>query len=247
MVVSLGVLGGCQSSGPPPIRAIDAYEGGDYPRAYRLATEQYNDAGGSAADRSALVAGLSAHAMGRTRDAERWLDPLRSSGTPGVAGRAGATVGLIALSRGDYERASALLERSTRRLEGEASARAHYHAAEAFALGGRPETARLHLRLALAQSLDPDLRTAARDRLDNRAYTVQLGAFSSIENAQRSAQEVGAAVRAVGLDAPLIVEHRSAAGRTLYLVQAGTFATRAEAERVRVQLRRNSVVTTVEP
>ena len=105
----------------------------------------------------------------------------------------------------------------------------------------------MHLRLALAQSLDQDLRTAARDRLDNRSYTVQLGAFSSIENAQRSAQEARRAVEAVGIGEPLIVEHRSAAGQTLYLVQAGTFATRSEAERVRVQLRRNSVVTTVEP
>lgn len=246
LVATLLVSGCASGGGGGSATSVELYEMGRHREAYQQAVREQRGAEGLAKERSALTAGLSAHALGQEAEARAWLRPLLRSRDPRIVGRAEATLGLIALSDARFDDAARLLSGAARRLEGEASARANYHAAEAYALGGHPDTARLHMRLALATTIDEGLKSTIRQRLGEFAYTVQLGAFSTYANALSSADDASSSLARLGLGDARIVEHRGASGRTLYLVQAGRFATVEEATRASVRLGRSSVVTSID-
>ncbi|GAB4515187.1 MAG: hypothetical protein Tsb0013_19680 [Phycisphaerales bacterium] len=225
--------------------AVALYEMGRTDEAYRAALREHRGASGAARERAALTAGLSAHRLGRDAEASRWLRPLEFSRDDRVAGRADATLGLIAMDASDHDRAARLLERASRKLTGEAGARAQYHTAEAYALAGRPDAARLHMRLALARTTDGALKDDIRRRLGVAGYTIQIGAFSSMNNARRAADSVRSSASRLGLGDPQIVEHTSATGMRLHLVHVGRFTTADDARAMRTRMGNRGVVTPI--
>lgn len=247
LLIAVSLMHGCASPRQTggKASAVALYEMGRYDDAYRAAIREEGRSSGKVRQRAALTAGLAAHAIGRDAEASRWLRPLARSNDPKVAGRAEATLGLVAMADSDHPRAATLLASAGRKLTGEASARANYHAAEAYTLSGRPDTARLHMRLALAQSTDDDFKNTIRRQLGEFEYTVQIGAYSALQNAERAAEGVRSSATRLGLGDPRIVEHRTAAGSTLFLVHIGKFVTRDEAKSARVRLGRQGVVTSL--
>lgn len=243
---ALGVfamLSGCQTSPlPPPPSAVTAYEAHNYEQAYKDAAAEYNRTSGLRRDRAALMAGLSAHALGRYAEAKRWLEPLTHHSDRDISGRASATLGLIDAKEGNNAAAAALLSSAGRKLTGEAAAHANFEAGESYAALGRLAAARLHYQLAAATTTDPELKKLIADRLGMVGYTVQVGAFASRTNAERKAASVRPRAMALGLGEPRIVERVGSGGRRLYLVQIGSYKTEREATTARTRLGGDAVV-----
>ena len=237
-------LGACASSPiPPPPSGAGAYQSGNYQEAYRLSASEYSRTEGVRRDRAALTAGLSAHAMGHSALAESWLRPLERHPDPAISGRAAATLGLIAQERGDHEQAAALLSRAARQLEGDASARANFQAAESYAALGRVDSARLHYRLARGGTPAQDqVRTLSNERLELSGYTLQAGAFANQANARELANRLSTRAQALGYGEPRIVQRTPADGRVLYLVHIGSFATERDAQTARIRMGGDAVV-----
>lgn len=240
-------LVGCESSpiAPPP-QSVEAYDAGRYAEAYRDATAEHSRTSGARKDRAALMAGLSAHALGNYATATEWLTPLVDHADREIAGRAAATLGLIEADRGDHQAAAAHLSMAGRKLSGDASAQANFQAAESYAALGRVDAARLHYRLAGATTDDSRVDLLVGDRLAMDAYTVQVGAFSSRENAMTRAEEIRRRALALGLGEPRIVLRPGPSGRSLYLVQLGSYKTESEASSARVRLGGEAVVAHAE-
>ncbi len=240
-LLAAAVSAGCATTplGPPP-RATEAYERGDYNVALAQASAEYHRTRGDRKDAAALIAGLSAHALGRLDDAERWLRPLVDHPDREIAARAGAALGLVRAEQGRHASAAALLSSAARKLEGDAAARAHFHAAESFAAIGNLDSARLHYRLARVGG-EGAIDDLAADRLELADFAIQLGAFRDAGNARALAASVAPRTRALGLGAPRVIE-RPTDTTPWYLVQVGSYETRSAAEADRARLGPTAVV-----
>lgn len=223
--------------------ATAAYERGAYTTALSEAEEEYRKSSGARKEAAALTAGLSAQALGKDAEAERWLTPLLSSSDRQIRARASAAVGLIRADAGDHERAITLLTDAARVLQGDSGARAEFYAAESYAHLGRVDAARAHYRLAKAKAVDPDLRRLIDERLASGGYTVQLGAFTSEANARRMANDAAARCASAGVGSPQVVARTRPGAATLYTVRVGRFASKEEAKRAQVRLGLPGIVT----
>lgn len=229
----MGGVGGCASSQPRVSPAyVSSYNAGQYQAAYRdavtLAREDPSGqrplVGSTERARAALVAGLAAHAMGRDTEAERWLNPLVEYGDTSIAGRAGAAIGLIASSRGEYESAATLLVAAAGKLTGDESARASFYAGEALSALGRDGQARVQYALASASARqDSPLRRRIEQRISTGRYSIQLGAFSKRNHAQAVVDDAKARAQELGLGPPRIILSTDKRNRRLYVVRVGTF------------------------
>jgi len=248
VLLAAGLLGGagCASTGRTVYERD--YQAGRYSTAYASAKARAGDPNRPGAEeRAALVVGLSAHAMGEDVEAERWLRPLRGSRNAEIAGKALATLGLIASERDEHERAAALLSEAANKLEGDDAAYAAFHAGEAYASLGRIDAARLQYNAAYAAADDPELQRRVTERLSRSAFTLQLGAFSSRHNAQQAVREFTPITVGVGLGAPRIIRAERSGGRVLYLVQVGRFNDRDDASVARQRLGGDAVIAAVQP
>ena len=152
-----------------------------------------------------------------------------------IAGRAGATLGLISLEEGKYDQAAELLGNASKKLSGDEAARAAMYAGDSLRNGGKTTQAReSYIRAQAMVTSDQTLRNQIGERLSTTGFTntkpgagkfsVQVGAFSSQPRAAEAASKFGrfGAVRTVPV--------RSKAGQTLYAVRLGVFNSRAEAD-----------------
>lgn len=249
---AVGILAitGCASGSRSGSRAapdyLTSYTSRDYASAYDQAAAAAGSSSGAARDEAALVAGLSAHALERPDEAERWLSPLRDHADAGVSGRASATLGLIEQSRGNHEQAVGLLTAASDKLAGDEAARAALFAGDSYAAMGQPEQARA--QYARAQSLvrtDASIKEMIAERQRGGTYTVQLGAFASKKNAQTQASKTQAAASKLGLGAPRVVQHRDTKGRQLYAVRVGRFSTAQQAQEAMGKLGMGGIVARV--
>lgn len=217
----------------------DAFSAGRYGDAYVEASEAAEQAApGRKRDEAALIAGLSADRLNQETNAERWLEPLTRSNERDIAGRAGAALGLREQARGRHSRAAELFSEAADRLTGDEAARAEFHAGQSCAALGKPELARMKYAAAAAHATDPTFRGrvqremnalpvgAGADRAS--AFSVQLGAFSRLENAEECVRRHSAAAGREGLGLPWI-DQRADDGRTLYVVRVGRFPARDQA------------------
>lgn len=237
-------LTGCQSGRiASSSAALASYERGDYEGAYKEAIESHRRTSGVAQERAALVAGMSAFELGRYNDAVNWLNRVDRSQDSEIAGKATATLGLVHVERGNYSLAAIDLTNAGRLLRGEEAARAYFFAGECYTLVGRLDAAQRSYALARAAGASTTgISGQARDRLAPSDFTVQVGAFSQWSNAESAARTARARASAVGLDAPRIVQSQDVNGRTLYLVQVGSYKSKQEALSARVRLGGEAVV-----
>lgn len=236
---------------------VTLYARGEYADAYEGAVAAAGSLSGPKRDEASLIAGLSSHALNRNAEAVRWLAPLENRNDSQLAGKASATMGLIAQERGEHETAARLLSKAAARLDGDEAARAAMYAGDSFRQMGQTQQAEESYQNARRLVVsDADLRVMIGDRLAGKAasprpssataakgatprntmLTVQLGAFSNLETAQKEAQKV--ASRANVRIVPIL-----SGGKRLYAVRVGQFSNRDAAETIRKQIGGKAVVT----
>lgn len=241
LLAATALLGACKSQNAKP--ALDLYNQGDFPGAYREAETiagKTTDQG--ARDQAALVAGMSAYELRRYDDAERWLRPVTRSLDREASGRAFATLGLVGVRRDRYATAALDLMSAGRRLQGDDSAQAHYFAGECYTLMGDLDRARGAYNRALATAQTPALRERVGQRLADSDYTLQLGVFSNRANADALLAKATRQSSQRGLGTPSVAQTTDVAGRTVFLVQLGRFKNRTEAVAARARLGMESVI-----
>jgi hypothetical protein len=249
------VVGGCESSGGASgsgaQRGADgsglsyeqAYTQGRYAQAYDEAARVAGSRRGKDRERAALIAGLSAQA-------ERWLKPLVTVSDPAVQGGAAAALGLMASDATRHEEAARLLELASRRLKGDDAARAAMYAGDSLKALSRDADAKASWERARDLVVrDASLRMIINDRLAGQGplplkpgpvtgrarpelgrFSVQAGAFQSLRDAQRRAEQVAA------FGATRVVERTDRTGRTLFAVRVGQFPTSQSARDVARQI-----------
>ncbi|MFZ2874851.1 MAG: SPOR domain-containing protein [Phycisphaerales bacterium] len=250
LTLVLVVASGCAQT--PKAAASDDYislfNSGRYSDAYEASSKAAGSLRGSNRELAALIAGQSAYRLGRPTESERWLKPLLDSSDRAVAGRAAATLGSLARDRGENRPAFELFDTAASKLMGDDAARALMYAGDAkHALGDKSVARDLWTRAQSKVESDVQLRVQIGDRLAGAypgstpapttgAYTVQAGAFASRATADALAQKL----RSRG---PTRVVLLTKDGKTLHAVRIGSYATRAEADRVRAAVGSGAIVT----
>ncbi|MDX2114740.1 MAG: SPOR domain-containing protein [Planctomycetota bacterium] len=232
------VLGGCSGSSS---KALELYESGRYEEAISEG-DRAASGSGTSADRGTLIAGLSALELKRYAEAERRLKPLVYNTNAEIAGRAQAGIGLCQVARDRFSAAAVNLSSAGRRLSGDEGAQAHYFAGECYAVQGRLEAAKLAYEAAQAKAESPELKKRIAGRLSASEYTLQVGAFSSEQNARRTLAAVSRRAASANVGTASIVSLPDVTGRTIHLVQIGRFTTRQEAAAARTRLGTDAVV-----
>lgn len=215
---------------------VKAFEQHKYAEAYDSAAAAATKLKGQDRDRAALIAGQSAQAVNRNDDARMWLEPLLNNPDSAIAGRAGATLGLVALEQGENSKAAELLDAASRKLSGDEAARAAMYSGDALRNMNQGSRAReSYVRAQAMVKTDADLRTHIGERLSGTTtiaapapgkgrYSVQVGAFGSPSRAGEAAVKYGR------FGATRVVQSPGASGQTFHKVRIGSFASRAEAE-----------------
>lgn len=234
------LLGGCAGSRPQASRDYNVlFAEHHYTAAYDAAAKVAGQRDALQRDQASLVAGLSARSMDRTDDAKRWLAPLVGNADANIAGQAGAALGAIAQEDGRHKDAAMLFRGAAEKLKGDDAARASMYAGDSLRKLKRNAEAKDAYEKAQALGTDPGLQLAITDRLrgvgtgtipktttasSSGRYTVQTAAYSDLNKARK---EAGKLATRGGARAVPIRDH---AGRTLYAVQVGRYASKQAAE-----------------
>ncbi|MEM6854510.1 MAG: SPOR domain-containing protein [Planctomycetota bacterium] len=230
------VLTGCIKS--EPIVTLDdansAYQRGDYEQAYAFASEIASAEPSLDSAEAAYVAGLSAGELGRTDRAVKYLRQAADGFDKELAANAGVMLGLAYSSQERYALATDALLTAAPILTGEDRAKAYFYAAVAQQKLGRWANARDHLTLARASSADPAFRQQVEEQIAVNGYTLQLGSFANLENAQAAADQVREAAKSIRLGEPRLIPNQARPGQTL--VHLGRFTTYTSAATYRDQL-----------
>ena len=252
------LLAGCSTAPTAPRAAyVEEFQSGRYAESYESASRIAGSMRSTDRDHAALIAGLSAQALDRNDEAERWLTPLARNSDPALGGKAAAALGLIAQERGRHAQAADLLTTAGRRLPGDEGARALMYAADSLRIEKKVAESQATYKLAQAKvQTDPALRAMIGDRLSGApiptttarpagtagrtstgGYTVQIGAFADQRTAQRQAGRVRASSPA------RTTQITDRAGNRLYAVRVGRYGTRQEAEQARRSIGGRAIVT----
>jgi len=160
-------------------------------------------------DEAAYVLGLCEFRMKHIPKAIEWFEQAVTSDDEEVRGKASAMLGIIASNKGDYVTAALAFEQATNDLEGRDKKEAN---SRAVASGGG---------------------SSYTETLLSGAYTLQFGAYKNLDNAKNAAVKLGSDLRLAGIGSANIVEEKSKVGKVLFMVQAGSFESRAAASRCR--------------
>ena len=236
-------LTACESNQPTSSldQALSAYNASDYANAQTAAESVARSSSGETKTRANYLAGMSAFKLNRTSQAQLHLTKVTSTSDREAAANANATLGLIAAQQGRHPQAIQYLTVATKTLKGDDLANAYYHLALSEQKLGYDSTARTHFELANKNASNSNLRNQISDRRNTSGWTIQLGAFSSKNNADRHAISSTTNARSAGLTSPLVVP-ANVSGRNLYLVQVGRFSTYTAALAARTKLNRSDAI-----
>ncbi|MFT3685503.1 MAG: SPOR domain-containing protein [Phycisphaerales bacterium] len=227
------LLGACNSQ--PQLTYQEAYEQKLYPQALDKATLVATNEQAPDRQKAALVAGMSAQALGQNAEARKWLAPLRMSTDKDVAARAKASLGLIAKAEGNNAEAATLLASSAEHLDGDDAAQAQLNAGDAYRKLGLESQARQAYANARSEAEDPALKAAADQKAKPQAFFVQCGAYSTRNAAERQVKAIRASVAKAGQPAPAIVQ-LAPNGTPLFVVQIGPYPSRPQADAARTRI-----------
>lgn len=239
--MAAALIGGCQYE--PQLSYQEAYEQKLYTQALDKATPIATDERANDRQRAALVAGMSAHSLGKNADAKKWLIPLKYSTDQDVAARARATLGIIAKGEGKPAEAATLLSDSADKLEGNDAAKAKIIAGDAYRQLGMESKAREEYNGAQSEAEDPALKAAADQKARPMSYFVQCGAFSTRLAAEKQQRAVRAQAVNAGQPAPLILQ-LAPNGTPLFVVQIGPYPDMQQAQRAKAQMNLASAAVT---
>lgn len=239
--VSILLLVGCVPPGcrkSEPLATLDdansAYQRGDYEQAYNFASQIASAEPSLDSTEAAYVAGLSAGELGKTDQAVKYLRQAAEGFDKQLAADAGVMLGLAYSTQERYALATDALLTAAPNLTGEDRAKAYFYAAVAQQKLGRWATARDHLTLARASSADPAFREQVEQQLAVNGYTLQLGSFTDLENAQAAADQVKETAKSIRIGEPRLLPNPARPGQTL--VHVGRFTTYSSAAAYREQL-----------
>jgi len=236
-------LWGCAGSGAGARASyVDDYQQGRYDRASHGAIRAVRDAGAPDRDVARLTAGLSAHALGRDDEATEWLRPLTTNADDQIAGKALATLGLIAFDAGEHRTAAKSLSRAAGKLTGDDSAHAAMIAGDAYVNLESFDAARLQYRLAQSSAHAPSLKREIASRLGD-GFTLQVGAFANRTNAERSKRHLAQNRSVAALGEPVVLQRTDNRGARLFLVQVGRFSTKRDAKAAQLRTGIGGIVT----
>jgi cell division protein FtsN len=227
------VLGACNSQ--PQLTYQEAYEQKLYPQALDKATLVATNESAPDRQKAALVAGMSAQAMGQNSEARKWLAPLRMSEDKDIAARAKASLGLVAKSEGKDAEAATLLASSAEHLDGNDAAQAQLIAGDSYRKLGLESQARTAYANARSEADDPALKAAADKKAQPQKFFVQCGAYSTQGAAERQVKAIRASVAKAGQPAPVIVQ-LAPNGIPLFVVQVGPYPDRTQANMAKAKI-----------
>lgn len=255
-----GGRSGGTAAGPAKLNYQQAYAQGRYAQAYDDASSVASNNRSKDRDQAALIAGLSARALDRHADAERWLKPLLTNSDPTIQGRAAAAMGLMASDAGRNEEAVRLLDQASRKLRGDDAARAAMYCGDSQWTLNRATDARASWTRARDLVVqDGALRAIINDRLAGQApaplkpgpitgaprpgagrFTIQAGAYQSIRDAQTRANQLS------NFGATRVIERYDRAGKRLFAVRVGQYPTADAARQVARQIGSGAFVASVD-
>ena len=202
------MLIGCSNNSPKAMeRSLQEYNQGQWSISAMWATKALENKDNQ--DEAAYILGLCEFRMQHVTKAKGWFEQAAKSENETVRGRVSAMLGIIASNDGDYVTAALAFEQATDDLEGIDKTKASSRSAAAKA------------------------GTSFASTISNGGYTLQFGAYQNLENAKHAAEKLGSDLRLAGLGSPSIVEEKSAVGKVLFMVQAGSFDSRGAASRCR--------------
>ncbi len=237
----------CASTSQPPADlqpVYQAYHAGNHEQAYALARQLAATGGEKVALEAAYMAGMSAYQLGRPQQAEYYLSYAARSDNKELAADAKAGLGLVYLQQGRAQAAESTLRLAADKLTGQDRANAYFYAGLAQQRQGLWNQARASFTQARALSNDPAFREQCNQQLAFTGFTLQTGAYSNLQNAQRQARQLANQTQKAWLDQPRIVTATGGDGRRLYLVQVGQFSTYASALSARQRLGSSSAIIT---
>jgi len=246
LLFTSGFLTACQhqQTVPREQRMAEAYEAGDYPRAYELASGLRF--GGTTEERAyaEYIAGMSSWKQGQHARATGHLERVVSMLYPPSLderrtdfGEVLVILGVVYAENSQYREAAARFMRGAPYLAGEDQANAYFHAGVSLQKLDRQPEALTQLRLAEAATQDAGLRAEIQRRMSATGFALQFGAFSDRVNAQRLAQDVATRTASMGFGPPRLVtalDQRS--GKTVTLVQLGLFTDYRSANLAKTQV-----------
>ncbi len=222
----LAVLAGCPSN-PGPVATLDdaesAFARNDYPQAFAFASAVATGQPSEDSQPAAYIAGLSATELGNTKQAIKFFTQAAGGFDRALVADANVMLGLAYSSQEKWRPAAEALLAAARELEDEDQARAYFYAAVAEQHLGRWANARDHLTQARAESADPAFRQQIDDQLAVNGYTLQIGSYLELSNAQEAAANLAPAARSRGLGEPRLVPNPARPGQML--VHVGRFTT----------------------
>lgn len=224
---------------------IALYESKRYAEAKASAEYRIPKSSGREKEVAQLTAGLSAHALGRDDEAIAHLQPLTGSKDPKIAGRAEATLGQIAQSRGQHSYAADLFTRASGKLEGDDAARAGVRAGNSLSAIGKPTEANAQYKAAAAEAESDAIRKHANTLSEPGPFALQAGVFTTKANADKRAGEISKQSGKAGLGYARVVPD-SLNGKPAFAVQVGKFANRQTANAAKGKLTVQTVVVQAE-
>ena len=234
-IIALGICSSALATPPSSIRslgdALTAFESKDYRRAATLARMAGDRATGLERESARYLEGISLFKVNDFDAAANALRFAAASADAFVAGQAGVTLGSVEIERKHFDSAGYAFRKAAGFLTGAESQRAHSYAARCFdgagltiladgervAAGEPPSTPTPILTPAITPATSPaPTMTEPRLRVGPESkpkvaeiapirYSIQIGAYSTVEKAHAAAEKLAARCTELHIDAPRVI------------------------------------------
>lgn len=269
-IIALGICSSALATPPSSIRslgdALTAFESKDYRRAATLARMAGDRATGLERESARYLEGISLFKVNDFDAAANALRFAAASADAFVAGQAGVTLGSVEIERKHFDSAGYAFRKAAGFLTGAESQRAHSFAARCFdgagltiladgervAAGEPPSTLTPILTPAITPATSPaPTMTEPRLRVGPESkpkvaeiapirYSIQIGAYSTVEKAHAAAEKLAARCTELRIDAPRVIARENSDGSTLHIVQLGDFENRGVASKMLLKFPRSA-------
>jgi cell division septation protein DedD len=269
-IIALGICSTALATPPSSIRslgdALTAFESKDYRRAATLARMAGDRATGLERESARYLEGISLFKVNDFDAAANALRFAAASADAFVAGQAGVTLGSVEIERKHFDSAGYAFRKAAGFLTGAESQRAHSFAARCFdgagltiladgervAAGEPPSTLTPILTPAITPATSPaPTMTEPRLRVGPESkpkvaeiapirYSIQIGAYSTVEKAHAAAEKLAARCTELRIDAPRVIARENSDGSTLHIVQLGDFENRGVASKMLLKFPRSA-------
>lgn len=232
LCVGCGVVGGCEStpkqagSEASLAGALQQYRLMDYHAAGTQATEVMSRTRGADRADAAYLAGLCDYQAGHLEQANSHFQQAERDASSSTRAKARAMRGVICFRQKKYHEAATLLESSEDQLRGNDAREAAEYARQARLYAtGSSDWSIIRSHSTSSGSTSP--------AIPGTGFTIQVGAYHQRTGAESAARQVETQAAKYGLGDVRIVISRDERGRTLHIVQVGSFSTRVEADSMR--------------